>query len=213
MLLGFYLLLIVLHIIEGCNLENHKKTEKINAQVGDAVLLPCTCSNLQNTPRNLTWKKYNKNNDWDFIATNQKRFQLSNVQEISPGNLSLLILKLTVEDEGLYRCQIRGEEYTDIIITVTGVKDTEPPKLPISTYLSFIPVVLLLGIGGVIFWRYRVKKREQTPSNTGPTEQKREQETQDDVIMYTTVVHTNTPQRPKALSTNERTEYAVIKLH
>ncbi|XP_026774390.2 uncharacterized protein LOC113529408 [Pangasianodon hypophthalmus] len=212
MLLGFYLLLNVLYVTKGCTLINNTKTSNITAHVGDAVLLPCSCSDLQIKPQKLSWKYYNLKTDWNSVPTNQSRIQLSNVQ--SPGNLSLLISHLTVEDDGFYRCEISQYVYTDINLIVK-----EGNKMS-KAFFAFIPVLLLLlGLGGVIFWRYRAKKREQTPSNKGPTGQKnveetqgKEQETQEGVT-YTTVVHNNTTQRPKMVSTEERTEYAIIKLN
>ncbi|XP_017305922.1 uncharacterized protein LOC108254926 isoform X2 [Ictalurus punctatus] len=182
MLLGFYLLLGVLHVTKGCSLTDNKKTSKVTAHVGDTVLLPCSCAAQQSPASMPTWRKINKlTKDWDSVTLNQKRFQLSNVQV--PGNLSLLISHLTVEDDGLYRCQIRRDYYTDINLSV------------------------------------QARKREQTPSSEGLTGQKndeetegKEQETQDDVT-YTTVVPTDTAQRPKVVSPEERTEYAVIKLN
>lgn len=219
MLLGFYLLLGVLHVTKGCSLTDNKKTSKVTAHVGDTVLLPCSCAAQQSPASMPTWRKINKlTNDWDSVTLNQKRFQLSNVQV--PGNLSLLISHLTVEDDGLYRCQIRIDDYTDINLSVQEGSIRKPPDTMSMAFLSFIPVVLLLlGLGGVIFWRCRARKREQTPSSEGLTGQKndeetegKEQETQDDVT-YTTVVPTDTAQRPKVVSPEERTEYAVIKLN
>ncbi|XP_046729728.1 Down syndrome cell adhesion molecule-like [Silurus meridionalis] len=116
----FFLLLIQLHITEGCRLEGNKDTTKeITAYTGDSVLLPCSCTDLYTKPQNFTWKKYI--NDWEQISPESEqykdRFQL--VNDHSSGNLSLLISHLTVEDEGDYRCGTQSETRV-IRLTVEG---------------------------------------------------------------------------------------------
>ncbi|XP_076872554.1 uncharacterized protein LOC143522688 isoform X2 [Brachyhypopomus gauderio] len=73
-------------------------------------------------------------------------------------------------------------------------------------------VLVLMGLGGVIYWRYRVQRRGQTVSREGQTGQRRDQQTQDDV-MYSTVTHINTT-RPTPRATDEvnNTEYVTIKI-
>ncbi|XP_053087867.1 V-set and immunoglobulin domain-containing protein 1-like [Pangasianodon hypophthalmus] len=115
--LSVYLPLIVLHVSEGCNLVNHGHELKIKANVSSAVLLPCFCTDINTTAQSFQWRKINKpKNIWGSI--NEKRVQLVNAS--SPGNLSLFISNLTVEDEGLYRCEIRSGNYTDIHLTIKG---------------------------------------------------------------------------------------------
>ncbi|XP_060762796.1 uncharacterized protein LOC132872175 isoform X2 [Neoarius graeffei] len=178
-MLGYYLLLIVLHVTQGCSLRNNKNVSNIIAHVGNKALLPCSCCDLQCKPEKRKWRKHN-GQAWNSVPPNQNRFHLSNQ---SPGNFSLLIADLTLKDEGLYRCEIGQDEYTDIKLMVRGKNIMEP------SILAFIPVVLvLLGLMGVIFWRYRAKKQKQTLSSKGATGQmnksnekalRKEQETQD----------------------------------
>ncbi|XP_035385059.1 polymeric immunoglobulin receptor-like [Electrophorus electricus] len=74
-------------------------------------------------------------------------------------------------------------------------------------------LLLLMGLGGVICWRYRVQRREQTVSREGQTGQRRDQQTQDDV-MYSTVAQINTTRpAPRAMDNGDNTEYARIKLN
>ncbi|KAI5617003.1 hypothetical protein C0J50_23256, partial [Silurus asotus] len=191
----------------GCNLNNNKQTFNINAHVGDTVQLPCSCTDPHSQSGIKYWKKYQKLNDnWDHVQTSQIRFQLSNVQN---GNLTLFISHLTAEDDGLYRCTT-GQHWLDINLSVKG-ESAEP-----SIFTILIPIVLLLlSLGGVILWRYRARK-QLTPNCKELAEQKNKEEAQrkkeevQDDVMYTTVVHKT--QRPKLVSTNESTEYAVIKL-
>ncbi|KAF4092071.1 hypothetical protein AMELA_G00016760, partial [Ameiurus melas] len=101
MLLCFYLLLL-LHITEGCTLEGYGETKEITAYAGDSVLLSCSCTDLHTKPETFTWRKYT--NNWVEISPereqNKDKFQL--VNDLSSGNVSLLISHLTVEDGGVY---------------------------------------------------------------------------------------------------------------
>ncbi|XP_046729703.1 uncharacterized protein LOC124401427 isoform X6 [Silurus meridionalis] len=115
----FLLLLIQLHITEGCRLEGNRETMEITAYTGSSVLLPCSCTDLHTKPQNFTWEKYI--NKWVQISPESEqykdRFQL--VNDHSSGNLSLLISHLTVEDEGDYRCDTESE-HRYIRLTVEG---------------------------------------------------------------------------------------------
>ncbi|KAF7694459.1 uncharacterized protein LOC124401684 [Silurus meridionalis] len=203
MLLGFSLLLVMLPVTKGCNLNNNKKIFNISAHVGDTVLLPCSCTDPQSQSQKVTWKKNHKlNSNWVYVPTLEIRFQLSNVQN---GNLSLLISHLTAEDDGLYRCSTSQDLFTDINLSVKG----EPVSAEPSIFMILIPVVLLLlSLGGVILWRYRARKqltpncKELAGQKNEEEAQRKKQEMQDDV-MYTTVVYTT--QIPKLVSTKEST--------
>ncbi|KAI4902346.1 hypothetical protein NFI96_004702, partial [Prochilodus magdalenae] len=60
-------------------------------------------------------------------------------------------------------------------------------------FFILIPVLLLLlGLGGVIYWRYRGRRRGQKDSQEQSRMKKDEPKTQDDVT-YSTVVHSTTP--------------------
>ncbi|KAM9496878.1 junctional adhesion molecule-like isoform 1-T1 [Clarias gariepinus] len=117
----FLLLLIQLHVTEGCRLEGAGETKPITAYTGDSVLLPCSCTDLHTTPGTFTWEKYITNN-WVEISPEsdqyKDRFQL--VNDHSSGNLSLLISHLTVEDGGDYRCNLTKSDYRHFRLTVEG---------------------------------------------------------------------------------------------
>ncbi|XP_047674148.1 obscurin-like [Tachysurus fulvidraco] len=114
------LLLIQLHVTEGCSLKGNKETEEIIAYTGDSVLLPCSCTELHSKPETFTWKKYT--NNWAQISPEsdeyKERFQL--VNDHSSGNLSLLISHLTEQDGGEYRCDVNWDEYRYVRLTVKG---------------------------------------------------------------------------------------------
>ncbi|XP_037393412.1 protein turtle-like [Pygocentrus nattereri] len=120
MQVGLYLLL-VLHIAEGCKL-NDEKIEEITAYPGGSVLLPCYCTDPQATPGRFTWKKLPSNKTkWEEMSSEriQYRDRVQLVNGHSPGNLSLLISHLTEEDGGWYRCKVEGS-IKDISLTVEG---------------------------------------------------------------------------------------------
>ncbi|KAI5094550.1 hypothetical protein C0J45_16274 [Silurus meridionalis] len=125
-----------LHITEGCRLEGNRETIKqITAYTGDSVLLPCSCTDLHTKPQRFTWEK--ETNTWVQISPESEQYkdrsQLTNhythrvqlFNDHPPGNLSLLISHLTVEDGGYYRCEVTNNNYKDIKLTVR-----EAPKRP-----------------------------------------------------------------------------------
>ncbi|KAI4900488.1 hypothetical protein NFI96_009667 [Prochilodus magdalenae] len=121
---------ILLHIIvavvyytsrtKGCTLENRGQLLRITAHTGGSVLLPCSCTDLQTTPEEFSWKKENTNTQrWEEISreSGQYRNRVQLFNDHSPGNLSLLISHLTEEDGGDYWCAVKGS-YMIIRLTV-----------------------------------------------------------------------------------------------
>ncbi|KAF5900319.1 polymeric immunoglobulin receptor-like isoform X1, partial [Clarias magur] len=120
----FLLLIIQLHVTEGCKLESSGETKHITAYRGDSVLLPCFCTDLNSTAVTFTWKKYTNNgNVWIEISpeSEQYRDKFQLVNDHSSGNLSLLISHLTVEDGGDYRCSVT-ESKKDVKLSVAGCR-------------------------------------------------------------------------------------------
>ncbi|KAI4878546.1 hypothetical protein NFI96_001500 [Prochilodus magdalenae] len=152
--------------VKGCTLVNSeqqlqdKQPLPITAHTGGSVLLPCSCTDLQSKPEEFTWKKDNRNTQTrEPISreSDQYRNRVQLFNDHSPGNLSLLISHLTEEDGGVYWCAVKDSH---IIIRLT-VEDTDHP----IHFFILIPVLLLLlGFGGVIYWRYRGRRRGQTES-------------------------------------------------
>ncbi|XP_066514895.1 polymeric immunoglobulin receptor-like [Hoplias malabaricus] len=121
MQLCFYLLL-VLHVAEGCSLEERGQTTRITAYKGGSVLLPCYCTELRAKPERITWWK--DTGTWEEISTesDQYRDRVQLFNSHSPGNLSLLISHLTEEDGGGYRCDVGGSGHRVISLTVEGCR-------------------------------------------------------------------------------------------
>ncbi|KAI5094407.1 hypothetical protein C0J45_16131 [Silurus meridionalis] len=96
--------------VKGCELVNKTVVEKVTGFIGESVVLPCSCTELQDDPKRVTWE-FNKNNHFQEIYSKQTGHHSNRVKLVSknpPGNLSLLITDLTEEDQGLYRC---NEQY------------------------------------------------------------------------------------------------------
>ncbi|KAL6485636.1 hypothetical protein MHYP_G00050280 [Metynnis hypsauchen] len=97
--------------------------------------------------------------------------------------------------------------------TSTTHSSQNPHNTDNSLYFFIcIPVLLLLpGLGGVIYWRCRGQRRGQADGQ----EQRRvnrEQKSQDEVT-YSTVVHSNTTTTTTVTHIGEKTEYATIRLN
>ncbi|XP_058246912.1 uncharacterized protein LOC131353855 [Hemibagrus wyckioides] len=119
--------------VKGCTL--NQQTVDVTGNVGQSVLLPCSCSELQAKPHTFTWSflYYTK-----IFPADQKNCYTDRVQLFNdhpPGNLSLLISHLTVEDGGWYRCEI-SEMKTYIYLTVKGAPTRPSSSTPVITTTS-----------------------------------------------------------------------------
>ncbi|KAI4895384.1 hypothetical protein NFI96_008735, partial [Prochilodus magdalenae] len=138
--------------IEVCTLENRERLLTTTAPTGGSVLLPCSCTDLQTKPEELSWKRP-KGNKWVEISSEsgQYRNRVQLVNDHSPGNLSLLISHLTEEDGGDYQCAVK-DSYTFIRLTIE-----EPPQsLPFVPF-ALVTWILLHIIVAVVFYTSRTK--------------------------------------------------------
>lgn len=108
-----------LSLSAGCQLSGYRES-KVTGYTGGSVLLPCSCTDPQSTAETFTWLVlHGSQRNEVFKNENYKgRWKLFN--ESSPANLSLLISDLRKEDEGSYRCEILGRNYTDIRVNIKG---------------------------------------------------------------------------------------------
>uniref|UniRef100_A0AAR2II66 Ig-like domain-containing protein n=1 Tax=Pygocentrus nattereri TaxID=42514 RepID=A0AAR2II66_PYGNA len=153
----FYLLL-VLRLAEGCILEKGSEMLSITAHTGGSVLLPCYCTDLHTTPETFTWKKFDTNRStWQEISNESgqysTRVQLFN--DHSPGNLSLLISHLTEKDGGDYSCRVMNNGSKYIRLTVEAASSPSDIDSKFFIYAAVGGSLLLMVLGGVIYWRYR----------------------------------------------------------
>ncbi|KAI4883782.1 hypothetical protein NFI96_030485, partial [Prochilodus magdalenae] len=145
--------------LKVCTLENSERLLTITAPTGGSVLLPCSCTDLQTTPENFTWKKRknekrNRNTQtWEEISreSGQYRNRVQLFNDHSPGNLSLLISHLTNKDAGGYQCGVKGS------LMIIRLTIEEPPQsLPFIPF-ALVTVILLHIIVAVVYYTSRTK--------------------------------------------------------
>uniref|UniRef100_A0A673INP7 Ig-like domain-containing protein n=1 Tax=Sinocyclocheilus rhinocerous TaxID=307959 RepID=A0A673INP7_9TELE len=128
--------------IQGCDLDQNKPAAEVTGHSGESVVLPCSCTELQAKPEQLTWTftPLNKNSEEIYPHEQSERHtgRVKLLNETSPGNLSLQILKLTTEDQGEYRCSVSSQQHVNIRLRV-----------------QVLPVVLLLAVLALIYWKCR----------------------------------------------------------
>ncbi|XP_062848407.1 uncharacterized protein LOC134310708 [Trichomycterus rosablanca] len=190
-----------------------KRQKKVMGFVGQSIVLPCSYTEPQQRAKNITWllRNHNCHHTKIYPEDRTKRYT-GRVQLLHPGdsgNFSLRISNLTEEDGGEYRCKI-GNISRNIQLNVT---DTEmPTSLIIGAAVGGL--LLLMGLGVVIYWRYRGRRDGRTGSREEQPGQRGQQEAQDDVL-YSTVVHNNTTRTTTTNAWIElgETEYATVNLN
>ncbi|XP_073688491.1 polymeric immunoglobulin receptor-like [Garra rufa] len=212
--------------VEGCDLDQNKQTIKVTGYSGGSVVMPCSCTELQAKPKQHTWtftplKKHSEEiYPHEQSVRHTDRIKLLN--ETSPGNVSLQISNLNKEDQGEYRCSVSSQRHVNIRLNVQ-----------VFILLSVLPVVLLLAVLGLIYWKCRGSRDVQKTTNDGLVLVCSENEKQGDVnpnsvtrkenltqienedeVTYSSVVHVKTASKPAHIQTDmaEHSEYASIKL-
>ncbi|KAK3521023.1 hypothetical protein QTP86_018668 [Hemibagrus guttatus] len=126
--------------VKGCTL--NQQTVDVTGNEGQSVLLPCSCSELQAKPHNFTWIFYKGSDHTKIFPADQTHRYTDRVQLINdhpPGNLSLLISHLTVEDGGRYRCEINNYISKDIRLTVKGKRPSiYKPYVKLTTVFIYV---------------------------------------------------------------------------
>ncbi|KAK3521024.1 hypothetical protein QTP86_018669, partial [Hemibagrus guttatus] len=123
----------------------NQQTVDVTGNEGQSVLLPCSCSELQAKPHTFRWRFLRGSHPEIFPADQTHRYtdRVQLINDRPPGNLSLLISHLTVEDGGWYRCEINNYISKDIGLTVKGkrpsiykpyVKCTNKTFIILTTY-------------------------------------------------------------------------------
>ncbi|XP_053541880.1 junctional adhesion molecule-like [Ictalurus punctatus] len=101
-----------------CSLSADNPTE-ITGHTGGSVLFPCSCSDLHTKPQRFTWESDRTGPATEVLNDEHYRGRLQLFNDISPGNLSLLISDLREEDQRVYRCSTE-KEHRDIWLYVKG---------------------------------------------------------------------------------------------
>ncbi|XP_062401762.1 uncharacterized protein LOC134092732 [Sardina pilchardus] len=107
----------MVRITTGCSLLDANSID-VTKYLGESVLLPCSCDDLQTKPHNFRWHKNTHTEMYPSTSHHSDRIHMFN--QDSPGNLSLFISDLTKEDEGQYRCESYQYGYRDITLRVKG---------------------------------------------------------------------------------------------
>ncbi|XP_076872465.1 uncharacterized protein LOC143522627 [Brachyhypopomus gauderio] len=232
------LLLVVLHITAGCMLSDHTNME-VKGHTGGSVLLSCSCTDLQTRPQSFIWTTLSSGHWTDVFSDEHYRDRVQWFNELSPGNLSLLITDLRTEDEGEYSCGTWSEhgyyryftlrvsvretgthswtsrtspEVSPTVTVTSGVKD--PSDLQTTVLRISVPLLLVLLVLALICWRHRGQRNGQNVATVGHVDVDGEQDnkTESDVI-YSTIDDRNiVPSAHVQISTRAKTEYATLSL-
>ncbi|XP_051742803.1 sialoadhesin-like isoform X20 [Ctenopharyngodon idella] len=109
--------------IKGCDLDQNKQTVAVTGHSGESVVLPCSCTELQDKPPQLTWTytplkhKTKPEEIYPNDQSERHRGRVKLLNETPPGNLSLLISDLNTEDQGEYHCSVL-QQHVNITLSV-----------------------------------------------------------------------------------------------
>ncbi|KAK7167988.1 hypothetical protein R3I94_002141 [Phoxinus phoxinus] len=222
--------------IKGCDLDQNTQTVEVTGHSGESVVLPCSCTELQDTPLQLTWtytSLKNRTKPEEIYPTEQSerhRGRVKLLNESSPGNLSLHISDLNTEDQGEYHCSVLHQPHVNITLSVQGEQETEDKMSFIL--LSLLPVLMLPAVLALIYWKCRgridvkkmtndglvlVSSENEKQADVNPDSltqgQNLKQDGNEDEVTYSSVVHVKTAAKPvhKQTVLAEHSEYASLK--
>ncbi|XP_052458874.1 butyrophilin subfamily 2 member A2-like [Carassius gibelio] len=169
--------------------------DTIVAHVGSTVTLPCWISPPENAEAlEIRWYRQDQFNNPVLLYNHGK---IQDIQEcfrnrssltlrsdqsggLKDGDVSLRLEKLTFQDEGLFHCYVSGEHsYNSKVVDlkITSPSDSSDSSgLWKALFLTFL-ICSLLGLFGLILYRYRHKR-----TGKKPTEEICEEETQERLL-------------------------------
>ncbi|XP_062373867.1 polymeric immunoglobulin receptor-like [Sardina pilchardus] len=112
---------------DGCII-SERENETITRSPGESVLLSCSCTDLQTKPDEIQWRVIDKTGYYvltgDLNPEENKRYsgRVQTFSDSSPGNASLLLSKLTEEDQGKYTCASESNESEGIRVITLIIK-------------------------------------------------------------------------------------------
>ncbi|KAJ8336762.1 hypothetical protein SKAU_G00379820 [Synaphobranchus kaupii] len=111
--------------VEGCSLS---APEEVTGYTGGSVVLPCSCTDEWAKPEFLIWI-FNPGSSSIKLGPRQvdRRYRDRVQHSDTPGDLSLVLSRLTVSDEGTYRCQANRTTFKNIKLSVEGKFATFAP--------------------------------------------------------------------------------------
>ncbi|XP_076872456.1 uncharacterized protein LOC143522623 [Brachyhypopomus gauderio] len=153
--------------VSGCMLSGHER-EEVKGHTGGSVLLSCSCTDLQTRPQRFTWWTWSGGTWTEVFRDEHYRDRVQWFNELSPGNLSLLITDLRKEDERDYSCETESEHryIRDFTLHVSvsptvNVTSGEPPDLQTTVLSMSVLLLLVLLVLAFIYWRHRVYYTDQ----------------------------------------------------
>ncbi|KAI2666142.1 Receptor-type tyrosine-protein phosphatase S [Labeo rohita] len=212
--------------VTGCDLDQNKPTIKVTGHSGESVVLPCSCTELQAKPEQLTWTftplnpGINPEEIYPHERSERHTGRVKLLNETSPGNLSLQIVNLSEEDQGEYHCSVSSQRHVSFTLTVQ-----------VFILLSVLSVVVLLVVLALIYWKCRGRRDVQKTNNglvlvcsenekqcdvspnSATHRENLKQDENEDEVTYSSVVHVKTASKPAHIQTDitEHSEYASIK--
>ncbi|KAJ7999224.1 hypothetical protein DPEC_G00213230 [Dallia pectoralis] len=168
--------------VKGCILSGPDHTV-ISAYPGQAVLLTCSCTELEAKPTSFTWTVSSRlaiSVIWCSVTSNSSQVYRHRVQLSSnnvPGDLSLLLSNFTQRDEGLYTCQITGHQTRQHrLISLNDVRTEQEcsSHIPYSHIASIAFLTLPLAAGCYSWRSFKTEQRKGIQLTTTSTEVREE---------------------------------------
>ncbi|XP_046729106.1 uncharacterized protein LOC124401140 [Silurus meridionalis] len=117
--------------VKGCELVKKTVVEEMTGIIGESVVLPCFCTDLQDDLKTVTWEFNYQEIYHEQTRYRKKRMKL--VSKIPPGNLSLIISDLTEEDQGIYTCSVQDDKKKfRLYVKAERKETTTQPKVAAS---------------------------------------------------------------------------------
>uniref|UniRef100_A0A8C1UG39 Butyrophilin subfamily 1 member A1-like n=1 Tax=Cyprinus carpio TaxID=7962 RepID=A0A8C1UG39_CYPCA len=151
--------------------------DPIVAHVGSTVILPCWISPAQNAEAlEIRWYRHDEFSNPILLYNHGK---IQDVQEeshrnrssltlrsdqsggLKDGDVSLRLEKLTLQDEGSFHCYVSGDREYDKEEVVLKITDSSGPWK--ALFFTFL-ICALLGLVGLILYKYRVKLTGKKPA-------------------------------------------------
>ncbi|KAK9971231.1 hypothetical protein ABG768_024605 [Culter alburnus] len=157
--------------------------DQIVAHVGSTVTLPCWISPPENAEAlEIRWYRHDQFSNpvlfyqhekiqdlQDESYRNRSSLTLRSDQSggLKDGDVSLRLEKLTVQDEGSFYCYVSGDTAYDsskVVLKITELSSSSDPPVssdPWKALFFTLLITALLGLFGLILYKYRHKLTEQ----------------------------------------------------